>query len=205
MSKCNVRNELQNSTIEENQQFYKDNESPVAIAGINLSGDINISMMIRTASLYGVSKFHIVGRRRYDKRGAVGMDKYISVHKHASCKGDHNEVLDVAKTIQILQDFAKTYTMVFLEQVTDENLLEYSKTGCTELSTVIPLCGIRNAIISDNPVMFVVGNENSGIPIQIMMSIPGYIVEIPQRGVGRSHNVAVSLGTVLWEYFREEM
>jgi len=49
-----------------------------------------------------------------------------------------------------------------------------------------------------------VGNEGIGIPSAVMKNVPGYRVEIPQRGVMRSHNVSIALSIVLWEFFRGE-
>jgi len=54
---------------------------PIHILLLNLGGDLNIAMAIRTAAVMGCSDVWIVGKRRYDSRPEVGAKNYISVHK----------------------------------------------------------------------------------------------------------------------------
>jgi len=49
---------------------------------------------------------------------------------------------------------------------------------------------------------FVFGNEVNGISAGVL-SLCDHSVEIPQLGTKHSFNVSVSLGIVLWEYFRQ--
>lgn len=52
------------------------------IAIENLGHDFNIGSIVRTANAFGVSKVHIVGRRRWNRRGAMVTDKYMEVVHH---------------------------------------------------------------------------------------------------------------------------
>lgn len=45
----------------------------------NLGHDFNIGSIVRTANALGVSGVHIVGRRRWNRRGAMVTDRYLSV------------------------------------------------------------------------------------------------------------------------------
>lgn len=48
----------------------------------NLGHDFNIGSIVRTANALGARKVHIVGRRRWNRRGAMVTDRYLSVVHH---------------------------------------------------------------------------------------------------------------------------
>ena len=48
----------------------------------NWEHDFNIGSMVRTANAFNVAAVHIVGRRRWNRRGAMVTDRYLHVHHH---------------------------------------------------------------------------------------------------------------------------
>ncbi len=48
----------------------------------NWAHDLNIGSVVRTANAYNVAGVHIVGRRRWNRRGAMVTDRYLHVHHH---------------------------------------------------------------------------------------------------------------------------
>lgn len=52
------------------------------IAVENIGHDFNIGSIIRTANGLGVREVHIVGRRRFNRRGAMVTDRYLHLHFH---------------------------------------------------------------------------------------------------------------------------
>ena len=54
------------------------------IAVENWEHDFNIGSIIRTANAFNVAAFHIVGKRRWNRRGAMVTDRYQHEHHHAS-------------------------------------------------------------------------------------------------------------------------
>lgn len=54
------------------------------IAVENLSRDFNMGTIIRNANAFGVRHVHVIGRRQWNKRGAMMTDKYLHVHYYAS-------------------------------------------------------------------------------------------------------------------------
>ena len=52
------------------------------IAIENWQHDLNIGSVVRTANAFNVSKVHIVGKRDWNKRGAMVTDKYLHLHHH---------------------------------------------------------------------------------------------------------------------------
>ena len=48
----------------------------------NLEHDLNIGSIVRTANAFNVGGVHIVGRRRWNRRGAMVTDRYLEIHHH---------------------------------------------------------------------------------------------------------------------------
>lgn len=48
----------------------------------NWQHDMNIGSIVRTANAFGAKAVHIVGKRRWNKRGAMVTDRYQHVHHH---------------------------------------------------------------------------------------------------------------------------
>ena len=63
------------------------NRHPFHVAIENWGHDFNIGSVIRTANAMGAAAFHIVGRRRWNRRGAMVTDRYQHEHHHASVAG----------------------------------------------------------------------------------------------------------------------
>jgi tRNA G18 (ribose-2'-O)-methylase SpoU len=57
---------------------------PLRIAIQNWEHDFNIGSMVRTANAFNVAGVHIIGRRRWNRRGAMVTDRYLRVEHHAS-------------------------------------------------------------------------------------------------------------------------
>ncbi|MDR1449768.1 MAG: TrmH family RNA methyltransferase [Propionibacteriaceae bacterium] len=57
---------------------------PLHIAIQNWEHDFNIGSIIRTANAFNVAAVHIVGRRRWNRRGAMVTDRYLHVFHHPS-------------------------------------------------------------------------------------------------------------------------
>lgn len=57
---------------------------PFHVAVENLQHDLNIGSVVRTANAFLAQEIHIVGRRRWNRRGAMVTDRYQHVRHHAS-------------------------------------------------------------------------------------------------------------------------
>jgi tRNA G18 (ribose-2'-O)-methylase SpoU len=55
---------------------------PFHVAIENLHHDANIGTIVRTANAFAAAAVHIVGRRRWNRRGAMVTDRYQHVHHH---------------------------------------------------------------------------------------------------------------------------
>ena len=57
--------------------------SALHVAIENLEHDLNIGSIVRTANAFNVAAVHVVGRRRWNRRGAMVTDRYLDVRHHA--------------------------------------------------------------------------------------------------------------------------
>lgn len=60
---------------------------PFHVAIENWQHDMNIGSIVRTANAFGADTVHIVGRRRWNKRGAMVTDRYQHVLHHPDVAG----------------------------------------------------------------------------------------------------------------------
>ena len=55
---------------------------PFHVAIENFGHDMNIGTVVRTANAFAATAVHIVGRRRWNRRGAMVTDRYQHLHHH---------------------------------------------------------------------------------------------------------------------------
>jgi len=56
--------------------------NPFHVAIENWAHDLNIGSVVRTANAFNSAGVHVVGRRRWNRRGAMVTDRYLHVHHH---------------------------------------------------------------------------------------------------------------------------
>lgn len=57
---------------------------PLEIAIENFQHDLNIGTIVRTANAFNVSAVHIIGKRHWNRRGAMVTDAYMHIYHHAT-------------------------------------------------------------------------------------------------------------------------
>ena len=58
--------------------------NPFHVAIENLEHDFNIGSIVRTANAFLAKEIHIVGRKRWNRRGAMVTDRYQHIRQHRS-------------------------------------------------------------------------------------------------------------------------
>lgn len=53
------------------------------VAVENTQRDFNMGTIVRSANAFGVRHVHVIGRKQWNKRGAMMTDKYVHVHYYA--------------------------------------------------------------------------------------------------------------------------
>jgi tRNA G18 (ribose-2'-O)-methylase SpoU len=71
----------------ENEQVFSAldaKRTPLEIAIENVEHDFNIGSIVRTANSFNVKIVHIIGKKKYNRRGAMCTDKYLKIVHHAT-------------------------------------------------------------------------------------------------------------------------
>lgn len=175
--KYNVHNCLQEMPNEAVQVIARNLNIPLAVLLLNLDGNMNIAMSIRSAVALGCSDIYIVGKRQYDSRGAVGAKNYISIHRHKEI--DPTTFFQDNKLLPILIEQAGTP----IDEFTFKPYFEEAMHGYKPI--------------------IIMGSEGHGIPQEWLVLSLGPRVTIPQMGVLRSLNVSIACSIVLYEYMKQ--
>jgi tRNA G18 (ribose-2'-O)-methylase SpoU len=183
----NVGDLYKDHTLEQNRAICQVDRLPFSVGMINVTGELNVGMALRSASLLGAENFYIFGRRKFDSRSTVGAENYINVKQ-----------------------------IVFDDPIhADEELLVYLQKLHIHHHDVV-ICehgGAQLGTFSWNDIgvyptknhtpLFLFGSESHGVP-QIISDERAFTkVSIGQRGVLRSFNVSAAMAIVCWDYIRE--
>ena len=75
----NVHDHLKDLSVTEIKGVVQENTLNATVAMYNVYGNLNLGSIIRTANFLGFKEVLYFGRRKYDKRGAVGTYHYTNV------------------------------------------------------------------------------------------------------------------------------
>lgn len=184
LSNFNVLDCYKSMTVDDIRAANMEDRLPFAVCTINLNGNLNIGMIIRTASLMGAERVLVFGKRKYDRRSCVGSHNYLPIER---ISGYESELVDEFTAEDISPELFHSamarfgYTPVFVEQ----GGIDISSFDVSMLGAATKPC-------------LVFGCESSGIPQQLIDSAK-HIVSIPQRGVMRSLNVSSAASIAMWE------
>ena len=82
--KRNVTDEFRGMSVEKIKQTLDERRQPLQIAIENLERDFNMGTIVRSANAFNVSVVHIIGRKQWNRRGAMVTDKYMNIQYHRS-------------------------------------------------------------------------------------------------------------------------
>lgn len=82
MDRRNVTDEFKGLSVEEIKARLDERRQPLEIAIENIERDFNAGTIMRNANAFNVQTVHIVGRRQWNKRGAMATDHYMNVQYH---------------------------------------------------------------------------------------------------------------------------
>lgn len=80
----NLIDEYKGQTNEQVFAALEEKRTPLEIAIENVEHDFNIGTIVRSANSFNVQKVHIIGKKKYNRRGAMCTDKYLKIEHHAS-------------------------------------------------------------------------------------------------------------------------
>ena len=85
------------------------------IAIENTLRDFNMGTIVRNANAFGVRKVHVIGRRQWNKRGAMATDKYLHVIYHPSVDSFITYMIQQNKHIFAIENNCQTESIVEVE------------------------------------------------------------------------------------------
>lgn len=144
--------------------------NPFAVCMEHWQGDFNISTLIRNANAFNARKVFYLGKRRIDRRGAVGAHHYI-------------DYVHLAGGISELVDLKSQYIIVGVEN----NTANTSKLHEFDWLSL------------EKPPLMLFGEEGVGLTPEAL-KIVDYCVEIPQYGSVRSLNVGTTSGILMYDF-----
>lgn len=97
----NVEDKYRYWTVDAIKADLDASRTSLHIAIENWQHDLNIGTIVRTANAFNVAAVHIIGRRHWNRRGAMVTDRYLTIHHHnaaedfvAFVKGKHIIAVD---------------------------------------------------------------------------------------------------------------
>lgn len=78
----NVINKYKGWSVEAIKDELSNHAFPFHIAIENFQHDYNIGTIVRNANAFNVSSVHIIGKRQWNRRGAMATEKYLTLHHH---------------------------------------------------------------------------------------------------------------------------
>jgi tRNA G18 (ribose-2'-O)-methylase SpoU len=185
----NVRDEYKDNTVEQNIAIQQSQTRKFSVGMINVTGELNIGMALRSACLMGAENFYIFGRKKFDRRSTVGAENYINIVQTV-----YNNPLSADQEI-----------------LNDLRVLQHSVIICEQGGVRLGSEDAKDLFASSMNPLFLFGSESHGVPGIILeqrdkTGYPEYEfprVSIPQVGVLRSFNVSAAMNIICWDYIKE--
>jgi tRNA (guanosine-2'-O-)-methyltransferase len=172
----NVLDHLKQKTSDEVKVYCKNTCIDAGVAMMHVSGDFNLSTLVRNANFFGFKEaMYVGGSKQWDRRGTVGTHHYT----------DLNHIKTEVDFVNYVKDSG--YTLIAVEN----NIPKYSDKTVSIFNRWV-FTGV------DKP-MFVFGEEKSGLSDYILDNAET-IVTIREYGSVRSLNVGTTSGIVMAFY-----
>lgn len=100
----NVTDEFKGKPHEEIVRELDQRGVELEVAVENLERDFNMGTIVRSANAFGVRTVHVVGRRQWNKRGAMMTDTYLTVMYHENAHVFAETMHDAGKEIVAIEN-----------------------------------------------------------------------------------------------------
>jgi tRNA G18 (ribose-2'-O)-methylase SpoU len=197
----NVGDSYKDNTLEVNQALCKMDRLPFSVGMINVTGDLNVGMAIRSACLLGAENFYIFGRKKFDARSTVGAENYINVVQYVFDDPINSDEDIYRKVVDL---YLEKHDIVLCEHG-GAQLGTFSWKQLIDDSHGFMVDGklIKAKDYSKYTPLFLFGSESHGLPSCLGENLNFVEVSIGQRSVLRSFNVSAAMAIVCWDYIRE--
>lgn len=168
----NIIDSLKGLSVPEIGQYCYNHSLSASVAMVNVTGDFNLSTMVRNANFFGFRSVHYIGKKRWDRRGSVGTYHYTPMYYHQN------------------EEF-------FLLQCSGRNLIAIENNIPEYEDKTINLFHYR--FLNTLEPIFIFGEENRGLS-NLILDRANVILTIPNYGSVRSLNVGTTSGIVMGIY-----
>ena len=119
----NVTDEFKGMPIADIVARLDEGSYPLEIAVENTIRDFNMGSIVRTANALGIRTVHVVGRRQWNKRGAMMTDKYLHIVYHEDAVALRGYATDAQKVLIAIDNVPGSVPMGSLAKHPDSILL----------------------------------------------------------------------------------
>ena len=160
----NVADKFKNMTEDQIKKYLKNTSNLFSVCMEHWNGDFNISTLIRNANAFNAEEVFYIGKKKWDRRGAVGTHNYTS--------------LTHLKSYEDLASLSRKYTIVGI----DNNLPKTKNLNQFDWEAL------------DKPPLMIFGEEKTGLSKEaleichLLLEIPQY-GSVRSLNVGTSSGV----------------
>ena len=151
---------------------------PFSLCSVNFQCDENIAYLVRTAACFGLRDIHVIGSiPNYEdmRRKSGTLHDYVNIHQYSTPS-------------QFMEYARRTGMNVISVELTD---------GAINLHDL----NIPKIIEKTNNICFVVGNETTGVPAEILHTTNS--VYIPMPGAGFCLNTSQAANIIIYEAIKQ--
>lgn len=186
----NLVDEYKGLSNEEVFDRLAEKRSPLEVAIENVSHDFNAGTIVRNANNFNVSRVHIVGRKKYNRRGAMCTDKYLEIV--------HWETIDAF----INDQKARKREIVAIENNVKSRGLKSDINNAAHDEVLTSKSIEKKKFKAETTLVF--GGESDGISDELLKKCDD-IREISSFGSTRSVNVGVASGIAMYEWAKQNL
>lgn len=169
----NLQDQYKGLSNEQVFEALEQGRNDLEVAIENVTHDFNAGTIVRSANNFNAAKVHIIGKRKYNRRGAMCTDKYLEI-VHWPTWADF-----------ILDQRERGRKVVAIENHTER---------------AEPLSKANFA--GEQGVTLLFGGESDGLSEEALIEADE-VREIESFGSTRSVNVGVAAGIAMWEWARQ--
>lgn len=124
----NVVDKYRNMSVQDIVADLDESRSTLEVAVENLERDFNMGTIIRNANAFNVKKVHIIGRRQWNKRGAMKTDAYLHVYYYKTAE-EFFEAMSLAGKTVVAVDIVKGATPLSKAKLPENVVLVFGAEG----------------------------------------------------------------------------
>jgi tRNA G18 (ribose-2'-O)-methylase SpoU len=208
----NLRTDLKGKSVRDVIAELDQNRAKMQIAIENWDHDFNMGSIVRTANAFNVSAVHIIGRRRWNSRGAMMTDTYLHVYHHFTVAEFGAWARRDEELRQALRSTSINEVRRGEERLDELAPILHVTREISEHSPQIPVIGIDCLDGVSTPIenetlpkecVLLFGSEGSGLSHEaqdLALESSGQLLHITQYGSTRSMNVGHAAAVTMFKW-----